>query len=198
MDPDRRTQILREALLLFAEHGVEGASLRELARRVGISQPSLYHYFASKEALVEAIFSWQTAEVNKRREAALADARLKTPQRFLLWLGNEIVSRFTEPEALALQKLIHGEAIRGGETARTFARLHIAPMVAGTAAVFSRFMSEGKIRAVDPDHAARAFVTPIIMLVMHQKMMGAAAFDPVDMRAFVDSHVDMFLHGIAR
>jgi AcrR family transcriptional regulator len=40
---------------LIAERGIAGASLRELARRVGISQPSLYHHFPTKEALVEQI-----------------------------------------------------------------------------------------------------------------------------------------------
>ena len=40
---------------LIAERGYRGASLRELARRVGMQQPSLYHYFESKEDLVEQI-----------------------------------------------------------------------------------------------------------------------------------------------
>jgi AcrR family transcriptional regulator len=52
---DRRAEILSEALELMAEHGYHGASLRDLAKRLGISQPSLYHYFASKDELVEQI-----------------------------------------------------------------------------------------------------------------------------------------------
>ena len=47
--------MLRTALLLFAERGYAGASLRELARRLEVAQPSLYHYFATKEQLVEQI-----------------------------------------------------------------------------------------------------------------------------------------------
>lgn len=39
----------------MAERGYAGASLRELARRVGVKQPSLYHYFASKDELVAQI-----------------------------------------------------------------------------------------------------------------------------------------------
>ena len=52
---DRRAEILAEALELMAEHGYHGASLRDLAKRLGISQPSLYHYFASKRDLFRAI-----------------------------------------------------------------------------------------------------------------------------------------------
>lgn len=48
----RHREILAAALELIAEYGYAGASLRELARRVGMSQPSLYHYFTSKQDLV--------------------------------------------------------------------------------------------------------------------------------------------------
>lgn len=54
---ERHREVLREAVKLFAERGYAGASLRELARRVGMQQPSLYHYFASKEELVEQVIS---------------------------------------------------------------------------------------------------------------------------------------------
>jgi AcrR family transcriptional regulator len=52
---ERHREILAEGLELIAEVGYHGASLRELAKRLGISQPSLYHYFASKEELAEQI-----------------------------------------------------------------------------------------------------------------------------------------------
>lgn len=52
---ERHREVLRVALHLFAERGYAGASLRELARRLGMQQPSLYHYFRSKEELVEQI-----------------------------------------------------------------------------------------------------------------------------------------------
>lgn len=54
----RHREVLTQGLRLFAERGYAGASLRELARRLGIRQPSLYHYFASKDALVEQIIDY--------------------------------------------------------------------------------------------------------------------------------------------
>lgn len=51
----RHREVLEAALELIAERGYAGASLRELARRVGIQQPSLYNYFDSKETMVEQI-----------------------------------------------------------------------------------------------------------------------------------------------
>ncbi len=56
--PARREQLLETALTLVSEHGVAGASLRKLAAELGMSQPSLYHYFPSKDALVSAVVEY--------------------------------------------------------------------------------------------------------------------------------------------
>jgi AcrR family transcriptional regulator len=53
--PARREEVLDAGLSLISEHGVAGASLRKLAAKLGMSQPSLYHYFDSKDALVRQI-----------------------------------------------------------------------------------------------------------------------------------------------
>jgi len=50
--------VLEAALELIADHGVAGASLRRLAKKLGMSQPSLYHYFASKDELVTRILEY--------------------------------------------------------------------------------------------------------------------------------------------
>lgn len=56
MTPDKREQeIVREAVGFFAEFGFEGQT-RELAKRLGITQPLLYRYFPNKEALVERVY----------------------------------------------------------------------------------------------------------------------------------------------
>ncbi|WP_439400100.1 TetR/AcrR family transcriptional regulator (plasmid) [Bradyrhizobium sp. PMVTL-01] len=56
LDPSEREAIIaREAVSFFAEHGFEGQT-RELARRLQITQPLLYRYFPSKEALIERVY----------------------------------------------------------------------------------------------------------------------------------------------
>ena len=56
--PARREEVLETALTLVSEHGVAGASLRKLASELGMSQPSLYHYFSSKDELVSAVVEY--------------------------------------------------------------------------------------------------------------------------------------------
>jgi AcrR family transcriptional regulator len=56
MSPARREEeIVREAVSFFAEFGFEGHT-RELAKRLNITQPLLYRYFETKDALVERVY----------------------------------------------------------------------------------------------------------------------------------------------
>ena len=50
----RRDEVLDAALIEFAEHGFEGASTEDIARRAGISQPYLFRLFGSKKELFKA------------------------------------------------------------------------------------------------------------------------------------------------
>ena len=47
--------ILTKALELFSERGYEGVSVIELTEAAGITKPTLYYYFGSKEGLFEAV-----------------------------------------------------------------------------------------------------------------------------------------------
>ena len=49
--------IVAVAWELARENGLSGLSLRDLARRLGMAAPSLYSYFASKNALYDAMFA---------------------------------------------------------------------------------------------------------------------------------------------
>lgn len=66
---ERREEILEAALHLFAQHGVHGVSTRMIAEAVGISQPTLYAYFATKDLMLEEVSSRAFAELYRRMEA---------------------------------------------------------------------------------------------------------------------------------
>ncbi|WP_270933353.1 TetR/AcrR family transcriptional regulator [Falsiroseomonas oryzae] len=80
---DRREHILREATAYFAEFGLSAGTI-ELARRVGITQPLLYKYFATKEVLLVAVYerlfpqNWDPA-----LEALLEDAAKPVEERLI-------------------------------------------------------------------------------------------------------------------
>jgi AcrR family transcriptional regulator len=52
---ERERQIIEGAIAYFSEAGFSGQT-RELSSRLGITQPLLYRYFASKQALIERVY----------------------------------------------------------------------------------------------------------------------------------------------
>jgi len=87
---DRRlAQILDYATEVFADKGYEGASMRDLSRRSGISLAGLYYYFDSKEKLLYFIqkhtFSTILEQLRERLETS-ADPE----ERIRLFVGNHV------------------------------------------------------------------------------------------------------------
>lgn len=81
--PARREEVLETALELIAEHGLAGASLRRLAKRLGMSQPSLYHYFPSKDALITALLDYSTARMLRAGAAVTPPSSIEDLGRFV-------------------------------------------------------------------------------------------------------------------
>lgn len=77
---DRRTAATRAALIecaemLFAEHGVDGVSLRQIATASGSANTNVVAYhFGSKEALVEAVIHHRLPGFEQRRAELAAAA----------------------------------------------------------------------------------------------------------------------------
>src|SRR5262245_28023639 len=50
-----RARVLREALALVDEEGLDAVSMRKLARRLGVDPMSLYNHVEGKDALLDGI-----------------------------------------------------------------------------------------------------------------------------------------------
>ena len=80
--PDRRAlrrqqtieEILDIAVAVMTEEGVNGLSLAEVARRLGVQPPSLYKYFPSLMAVYDALFERGMQEHLALMRTAMADA----------------------------------------------------------------------------------------------------------------------------
>lgn len=73
---ERERQILDGAIQFFAVHGFDG-QLRDLAKSIGVTHALLYHYFPTKQALIDRVY----LEVFEGRWRAEWDALLDDPDR---------------------------------------------------------------------------------------------------------------------
>jgi AcrR family transcriptional regulator len=65
-----RDRIVRAGLALLDRDGYEGFSLRRLAEAVGTTPMALYHYFANKGALLDAVLGAALAELRVPRRSS--------------------------------------------------------------------------------------------------------------------------------
>lgn len=65
----KRPDIVRAATSLFAEKGIDGASMRDVADRAGVREAAIYRHFAGKEELAREIFlswyGWYTGKLHR-------------------------------------------------------------------------------------------------------------------------------------
>jgi AcrR family transcriptional regulator len=102
--PDRRESIMDAALQCFVERGFHGTAIPQIAAAADIAAGTIYHYFDSKEALVNALYRTWKAAIAQRVFTAFPQAAPVREQFRVMW--NEMVAFATgEPTAFAFIEL---------------------------------------------------------------------------------------------
>lgn len=65
---EKRQQIAECAIKLFLKQGVQGTSMRDIAKALGISVASLYYYFESKNDIIDMVTDLGAQAVDRTRE----------------------------------------------------------------------------------------------------------------------------------
>jgi AcrR family transcriptional regulator len=95
----RRERILDAAEALFAEHGYDGVTLRQIARRAGVDVALANYHFGKKLDLFQAVFERRAAPLNEARREALRSSQKSAGKR-----GpsvEQIIEAFLRPLELA-------------------------------------------------------------------------------------------------
>jgi TetR/AcrR family transcriptional regulator, repressor of fatR-cypB operon len=82
---DKREAILGAALALFAERGFHGTAVPVIADRAGVGAGTVYRYFESKEAIVNALYQEHKQALGARLLAAVVGERPAREQFHLYW-----------------------------------------------------------------------------------------------------------------
>jgi AcrR family transcriptional regulator len=71
---ERERAILRAAQTLLASHSLHEISVDDIARTAGISRPTFYFYFQSKEAVLLSLLDRMVSDARRKRDAAVVEA----------------------------------------------------------------------------------------------------------------------------
>jgi TetR/AcrR family transcriptional regulator, fatty acid metabolism regulator protein len=151
---DKRRVILDAAVRVFARQGFHTCRVSDIADEAGVAYGLVYHYFSSKEQILDTLFleRWEVMLT----AIAEADASPRAPDEKLETIAGFIIDSYRhDPE---LMKVIIVEVTRA---ANTFGLTHLAKIreaYSGIAAIVATAQSEGRFRAeVTPEFAAQAF-----------------------------------------
>ncbi|HRP08074.1 MAG TPA: phosphoenolpyruvate carboxylase, partial [Gemmatimonadales bacterium] len=113
---DRPVEILAAALNCFAERGFAATTMAEIAAAAGVTAGTIYRYFPSKEALVEALVeSGGDASWNRGREVAEA-YRSRTAREVVALLLERWAAHLEADQAAALLRVMAREGAGFPET----------------------------------------------------------------------------------
>jgi AcrR family transcriptional regulator len=135
-----RGQLVAIATRMFAERGYEDTSIEVVLREAGVSRGSLYHHFASKEALFEAVAEEVETSVGAQTVAAASGSAGPVEALragFLAWIrlaGDPVVRRIL---------LIDGPSVLGWARWRAMEEHHALGLIR---AVLQLIADEGKLR----------------------------------------------------
>ena len=117
-----KSRILDAAEVLFAERGLAGTAVRDIASEVGLNPASLYNHFPSKLALYEAVLERAVKPLLELLQSAAASEEPSEGDILI-----DVVMNHLE-HTPHLARLIHHEAVTGGVHLARLARVWIKPL----------------------------------------------------------------------
>ena len=144
----RRQQILQSAIALFAQRGVDRASLRTVGEAIGVSHTALRHYFSSRDELL--------VEVYKTHEALSFDGAPSPQGSAVALMVEAATTNRSIPGLVELYATLTTDALQESHAVtREFVRDRFRLLRGTLAAQIESGQREGRIAAdVDPGDAA--------------------------------------------
>jgi AcrR family transcriptional regulator len=191
----KRREIVAMAWEVFRAKGFDGASMSDVAERLGGSKATLYRYFGSKEELFAAALEQMIGENGSRIFAGLWDEGDLRPR--LLEFARTYMANRLRPDMIAIERALIAIGDRSdlGERLR---KQFIEPYWRRLAAVFNHEMRAAHLRRGDPLVATWQFRGLIEAELVERRLHGDLTItDPEVERAVIEG-VEAFLRAYAR
>ncbi|BBY89456.1 TetR family transcriptional regulator [Mycolicibacterium tokaiense] len=180
---------LMAALEAFLEVGYHGSTMRDIARRAGLSVPGIYHHYASKQEMLVRILDATMTDLARRCDLVLAEAD-SAVDRFRLLVENLALFHTHRRELGFIGAAEMRSLEEPGHSRIVAMRNTIQGLV--TAEV-ERGHREGVFAVDEPREAARAVVTMCTGLAQWYSPGGSASAEQVA-RRYVGYALDLVRH----
>jgi AcrR family transcriptional regulator len=190
----RREAIVDAAIDLFSKYGFRGATTRELAAAVGVTEPVLYQHFETKRALYDAILETRCKDHPLHLEQefdALSEAG--DNQALFRRLAELLLDWYLEDPRYA--RLMMFSALERHELAQLFYERQVVLFYGWITKHLQQQMDQGVFRKLDPMLVARSFAG----MIAHHGLIYAIYCPGMiqgSRQAVIETVVNLFLNGI--
>ncbi|POX58616.1 TetR/AcrR family transcriptional regulator [Streptomyces sp. Ru62] len=181
-----RSTLLQEAESVLAERGIEGLSLRELARAAGVSNSAPRRHFADKTALLDALAEEGYERLGRRLDEALEAAEGDFTQRLAVFARTYVEFGI---EHRALLSLMHRpKTERNARLLAANDRAFAAPL---------RLLAEARDRGdIEPDTSGRVDMTLLTLLQGLTVLASTGMHGNLPLDALVTGCVETLMSGL--
>lgn len=113
MRNEGKEKILEAARNVISEFGIQGATVRSIAKEAGLSTGAIYHYYASKEAILYDVMDDGLGEI--KRISTISIEHQKRLEEIVYEIYEGMQERFQKEEESRLQFYLAHEAILGNK-----------------------------------------------------------------------------------
>jgi AcrR family transcriptional regulator len=180
-----RAALIAAARSLFAERGYAGVGTEEIVRAAGVTRGALYHHFAGKRELFEAVYEQIEIELAERIATGALRAGAESPLDAMRAGAEMFLQACTEPEAQRIV-LLDGPSVLGWDRWREIAAEHGLGLIEAS---LQMAMDAGAIGA----QPVRPLAHVLMGALDEAAMLVGRADDPERMRAEVGRTLDSLI-----
>lgn len=193
---DRPDEVLDAALALFIEKGFAATRVEDIATRAGLSKGSVYLYFPSKDAVLEALV--------KRAVSPIADTALSVlegyegdPKPVIATVFKIIAGRLADPNAIAVPKIVLREVVQFPQLAQMYRHEVLDKVMPALRQLIARGVDRGYLRPVDPDLTIRSVIGPLIAHLMLAEVFDLTPEGGISLEKLIDNHLTILFDGLS-
>jgi len=189
--------ILEIAFKQFAENGFDSASIRTIAKEVGIRESAIYNHFNSKTALLNEIFD---TKVNHNFGADLLTDdllnKIENPKKFLKIFVDKLFEVWESNDEKLLFLLLIKEATSPRENSYSLLK-NIEEMTQIWEFVLKQMMDFGIIENQNSAMLANEFISPIFFFRM-KLFLAQTSSEKKKIKKDISNHINFFTNIISK
>jgi len=194
--PDTKKKILSSALDFFSQNGYSGASIRQIARSVGVRESAIYNHFKSKEEIFQTILSsFKRKTISKEILSDDLLDEVSDPENFLKKFSLRLIDHWNKPEEKKFIRVLLMEqfTLVGNEELSTTEYLSELRNICRL--IFGEMVKTKIIKPYDPSFLSDEF-TSLLFLIRTERLSSDNTVNINSVYKQAYAHVEFFWDAI--